>query len=450
MTASVPAITWPINFALQSGNPLCQGIASSAALDSAQLIQGDQRLLQIYFLLAAATQGGAATNVQLPAGATLTVAGKLASDLEATTILFEATGFTQLQDANSLYFDQAFLDLDTDEIAAAFTAAGDGQNTLACLVDIIVNVPAQAAAGGLPAVPASRATFQFAVNLKHQVYSGDESTPTPATPTYPAAAAVATAVAQAAAAATAIAALGTAASADTGTAAGDVVALQNVGGVAKLPAVDGSQLTNLPGSGSSIGLYPGLTGLILTGYSSGNVYFTQAAAPYGGQATYLLGGSPSTVQYASFAYGAYSENYIVDGTAMTSDSGPSFTLDSLAGLTIQNFAAATYLGLSVSEGPWTVFGGVSGNVFSITGCPLLSYIYASNNGAGVPVTYDPMTLGLIIQAAAANAQAANTANSAQGLDGTLDVTGCGTPPTDSATSAALAALSTLGWTVAHD
>jgi hypothetical protein len=39
--------------------------------------------------------------------------------------------------------------------------------------------------------------------------------------------------------------LGTAATADTGTEAGDVVALEDVGGVVKLPAVDGSQLLNV-------------------------------------------------------------------------------------------------------------------------------------------------------------------------------------------------------------
>jgi hypothetical protein len=200
MATSVPAIIWPINFALQSGNPLCQGITSAAPLDSAQLIQGDQRLLQIYFLLAAAQQGAPATNVQLVSGSSLTVAGKLAAGLAATSILFESTGFVQLQDANSAYLAQAFLDLDTEEIGAAFAAAGTGQTTLACLVDVIVNVPAQAAAGAAPAVPASRATFQIAVTIKQQVYSGDESNPTPATPAYPAAAAVTTAIALAAAA----------------------------------------------------------------------------------------------------------------------------------------------------------------------------------------------------------------------------------------------------------
>jgi hypothetical protein len=200
MATSVPAIIWPINFALQSGNPLCQGVTSAAPLDSAQLIQGDQRLLQVYFLLAAAQQGAAATNVQLVAGSSLTVAGKLAAGLGASTVLFESTGFVPLQDANNAYFAQAFLNLDTDEIAAAFAAAGTGQTTLACLVDVIVNVPAQAAAGGAPAVPASRATFQIAVTIKQQVYSGDEASPTPATPVYPAPAAVTAAIAQAAAA----------------------------------------------------------------------------------------------------------------------------------------------------------------------------------------------------------------------------------------------------------
>lgn len=45
--------------------------------------------------------------------------------------------------------------------------------------------------------------------------------------------------------------LGTAATKNTGTAAGDVVALQNVGGVAKLPAVDGSMLTGIPGEANT-------------------------------------------------------------------------------------------------------------------------------------------------------------------------------------------------------
>ena len=174
---------------------------------SAQLIQGDQRLLQVYYLIPAAQQGVAAANVQLPAGATLTVAGKLANALDAATVLFAATEFVQLQDAGSLYFAQAFLDLDTQEIADAFSNAGNGQNTLACLVDVIVNVPAQAAAGLVPAVPASRATFQIPVSLKAQVYSGNEADPQPATPPYPAIASVTAAIAQAGGVATAIVAL---------------------------------------------------------------------------------------------------------------------------------------------------------------------------------------------------------------------------------------------------
>lgn len=52
--------------------------------------------------------------------------------------------------------------------------------------------------------------------------------------------------------------LGTAAVANTGTAAGNVIVLQDVGGTPKLPAVDGSQLTNLPvsaGGGDAVTQY---------------------------------------------------------------------------------------------------------------------------------------------------------------------------------------------------
>lgn len=45
--------------------------------------------------------------------------------------------------------------------------------------------------------------------------------------------------------------LGTAALADTGTAAGEVVILEDVGGVVKLPAVDGSQLSGIVASASA-------------------------------------------------------------------------------------------------------------------------------------------------------------------------------------------------------
>jgi hypothetical protein len=59
--------------------------------------------------------------------------------------------------------------------------------------------------------------------------------------------------------------LGTAAAADTGTGAGDVVALD---GSARLPAVDGSQLTNLPSGASSL---DGLSDVVITTPSTDQV-----------------------------------------------------------------------------------------------------------------------------------------------------------------------------------
>ena len=55
--------------------------------------------------------------------------------------------------------------------------------------------------------------------------------------------------------------LGTAAVANTGTAAGNVVVLADVGGVVKLPAVDGSQLTNLPATSAAL---DDLTDVVIT------------------------------------------------------------------------------------------------------------------------------------------------------------------------------------------
>ena len=55
--------------------------------------------------------------------------------------------------------------------------------------------------------------------------------------------------------------LGTAAVANTGTAAGNVVVLADVGGVVKLPALDGSQLTNLPATSAAL---DDLTDVVIT------------------------------------------------------------------------------------------------------------------------------------------------------------------------------------------
>lgn len=55
--------------------------------------------------------------------------------------------------------------------------------------------------------------------------------------------------------------LGTAALVDTGTGAGDVVVLEDVGGTVKLPALDGSQLTNLPATSAAL---DDLTDVVIT------------------------------------------------------------------------------------------------------------------------------------------------------------------------------------------
>jgi len=49
--------------------------------------------------------------------------------------------------------------------------------------------------------------------------------------------------------------------ADTGTDAGDVVVLEDVGGTVKLPALDGSQLTNLPATSAAL---DDLTDVVIT------------------------------------------------------------------------------------------------------------------------------------------------------------------------------------------
>ena len=194
----------------------------------------------------------------------------------------------------------------------------------------------------------------------------------------------------------------------------------------------------------ALGMFPGLTNMILVGYQFGNVFFTQVNSGLADegqdtQATFVAGGSMATLLHARYAYAfdtLAGAPAIIDGTTLTGELGPVIYLDYVPSLQVRNFANAT--GISFQQQSTSSFI----NSLSISGCPQVRSVYASNafgNSAAV---------GVCIQAVAAFAQATHANSSAQGTNGTLDVTNNPDIPTDAATTAALATLSSLGWSVA--
>ena len=194
----------------------------------------------------------------------------------------------------------------------------------------------------------------------------------------------------------------------------------------------------------ALGMFPGLTNMILVGYQFGNVFFTQVNSGLADegqdtQATFVAGGSVATLCHARYSYAfdtLAGAPAIIDGTALTGELGPTIYLDYVPSLQVRNFANATGISFLRQSTSSLI------NSVSISGCPQVSTVFASNafgNSAAV---------GVCIQAVAAFAQATHAANSAQGTNGNLDVTNNPAIPTDAATTAALATLSSLGWSVA--
>ena len=133
--------------------------------------------------------------------------------------------------------------------------------------------------------------------------------------------------------------LGTAAALDVGTSANNVVQLD---GTAKLPAVDGSQLTNLPSGASTLGA---LTDVDVTGAVATNVLKYDGANWVDGSVAYSeVTGTPTLATVATT--GAYSD---LSGTPSLATVATTGAYSDLSGLPTLGTAAALDVGTSANN-----------------------------------------------------------------------------------------------------
>jgi hypothetical protein len=133
--------------------------------------------------------------------------------------------------------------------------------------------------------------------------------------------------------------LGTAAALDVGTSANNVVQLD---GTAKLPAVDGSQLTNLPSGASTLGA---LTDVDVTGAVATNVLKYDGANWVDGSVAYSeVTGTPTLATVATT--GAYSD---LSGTPTLATVATTGAYSDLSGLPTLGTAAALDVGTSANN-----------------------------------------------------------------------------------------------------
>lgn len=151
-------------------NPLlAKGLSTSRQAFS--WTQGDQFPLRIY-PRSLGQLGNPSTSEPVPAGSAIVLgAKKKVSGLITGDLLFSATGFSEVVDGDDTYYT-AELDLNTTELNTEFS--DDSVGSITCQVDIEVQT-----AGNT-----QRTTFRFDMTIAKQAYA-NESSPTPAEPSYP-------------------------------------------------------------------------------------------------------------------------------------------------------------------------------------------------------------------------------------------------------------------------
>lgn len=153
---------------------LLEGAQGAARQTALSLVQGDDFTVRLFFRTVPDGIYTASTAVELDAGAELVMAGK--ADLEETTLLFSATGFTADEDEDLGAFYSARLNLNTSELEEALDGEEDA-------LTVYVDVEVQNADNS------RRLTYRFTLTVEQQVYDG-EADPTPGTPDYPSPSAV--------------------------------------------------------------------------------------------------------------------------------------------------------------------------------------------------------------------------------------------------------------------
>jgi hypothetical protein len=160
------AITAPV------GQQLVRGAGNLSPVERPIFIFGDKFPVRL-LLIQAGDNGVGSTPVLLDPTDIINLAGSI--DTSADTILFLATGFTNVgDDTNPVY--QAVLDLNTEELLAALG------NDDSLLVNVDVEIK--------NAANTQRRTLRFQASILQQVFEGDEPPPV-SIPDYPDAASIA-------------------------------------------------------------------------------------------------------------------------------------------------------------------------------------------------------------------------------------------------------------------
>jgi hypothetical protein len=160
-----------------AGSLLLQGLTSPATLSSVGMIGGDIFTLNLWPRATSQAQGAATTTVQLANPSEMGFTGKITGYLSASTTLFEAFGFTELQDGNGNYYYQAILSLNTDELVGVSDGALNGKSLL-LVTGEIENF------GALIGGVTQEQRLQFPIIVYPPVYTGTEGSPTPSSPGY--------------------------------------------------------------------------------------------------------------------------------------------------------------------------------------------------------------------------------------------------------------------------
>ena len=162
----------PFNYGAYSSPNSCilNGVTSASPNSAWALTAGDQLNLVLYPRTTTGVAGASSITQQLPAGCSIVITGKVSTALDATTLLFKAINFTQAQDGNNNWTYTGYLDLKTDELAAAITT-----NQPSIQVMLIIEI---IDATGSPQ------RFLAYITIYNECYSGSEGNPTPATPAF--------------------------------------------------------------------------------------------------------------------------------------------------------------------------------------------------------------------------------------------------------------------------
>jgi hypothetical protein len=173
MATAIPEINLFLDYAKPGGlEPLLASFKSRPVYTRPAVMAGDVCKLRLYFRIVGATAESDSTEETLPAGSTIVVAAKPASNLAATSLLFCASTFTEVSGISGAKCYEGEINLSTAEIVSAMALLAPTADRITARVDIEVR----------NAGNTSRVTYQTSVDIFRQVYSGETA---PSTVTLP-------------------------------------------------------------------------------------------------------------------------------------------------------------------------------------------------------------------------------------------------------------------------